>query len=149
MENTESCKKLEAVQEGGIQSSIHQTGHDTDGKDSGRGLEETVGRQKEGSRGKRRAVHLDNTKGKTYQPAENGAQQAVKSSIKNNTGFKCMYTNVDTITNKMDELNARIADTDPDIVGLKSNQRMHPGIYYHKRLILMVIQHFLTYLAEA
>ena len=45
-------------------------------------------------------MQLDNTKGKTYQPAENGAQQAVKSSINNNIGFKCMYTNVDTITNK-------------------------------------------------
>ena len=104
MENTESCKKLEGVQEGGIQSGIHQTGHDTDGKDSGRGLEETVGRQKEGSRGKRRAVHLNNSKGKTHQPAENGAHPVLKSSINNNIGFKCMYTNVDTITNKMDEL---------------------------------------------
>ena len=29
-----------------------------------------------------------------------------------------MYTNVDTITNKLDELCARIATEDPDVIGL-------------------------------
>ena len=56
-----------------------------------------------------------------------------------------MYTNVDTITNKLDEFNARIADSDPDIVGLteiKPNNAS--GTYSHRRLILMVTQHFLN-----
>jgi len=48
--------------------------------------------------------------------------------VQTNIGFRYWYTNVDTITNKMDELCARITLVEPDIVGLNQTKKMHPGI---------------------
>ena len=36
----------------------------------------------------------------------------------NTVGLKCVYTNVDSLSNKRDELNLLIADEHPEIIGL-------------------------------
>lgn len=70
------------------------------------------------------------------------------SSVQTNIGFRYWYTNVDTITNKMDELCARITLVEPDIVGLNQTKKMHPGIWYSRRLTLMVMLHLLILWVE-
>ena len=53
-----------------------------------------------------------------------------------------MYSNVDNVTNKMDELRARITVVDPDIVGLTEIKPKHPlGQYYLKNYISLVKHH--------
>ena len=59
-------------------------------------------------------MHVVNPEGQTHKSTEGPVEVQINNSI----GFKCLYTNVDTITNKMDELSAKISLIDPDIIGL-------------------------------
>ena len=40
-------------------------------------------------------------------------------------GLKCIYTNADTLVNKMNELRTRIANTDPDIIAITETKPKH------------------------
>jgi len=109
MEGVESFKKPEGSEEGREQVNLHQAGHDSDGTWHGREPEETVSGEKKRGRRQGSSVQLDDTQRKIDQPTE--------SRIKRNTvdGLTCMYTNIDCICNKMDELNAKIAELNPDV----------------------------------
>jgi len=54
---------------------------------------------------------VDNMKGQDC-PAEN------RTECRTVADFTCMHTNIDSITNKMDELNAIITEQNPDIIGI-------------------------------
>ena len=59
-------------------------------------------------------MHMVNPEGQTHKSTEGPVEVQTNNSI----DYKCLYTNVDTITNKIDELNAKISLMDPDIIGL-------------------------------
>jgi hypothetical protein len=63
-----------------------------------------TGRERRGS------AQVDNSKGKNRQPV-------VKNMVCCDS-FRCMYTNIDSLINKKDELVCRVHEPNPDIIGV-------------------------------
>ena len=112
MKSVKSFKKPEGPKEGREQVNLHQTGHDSDETWYGSRLEETVSGEEKRSRRQRSSVQLGDTQRKIDKSTEN---RRTRGTIDDLT---CMYTNIDSISNKLDELNVRIAELNPDVIGL-------------------------------
>ena len=112
MESTEIGKKLGNITGGDSQESIHNKGHDTNGESKGSRIKKAITGEEEKGRGIRRTVQMDYQEGKDSKPAER--------VLIDRKHLKCMYTNIDSLTNKKNELETRIcqAQHKPDIIGI-------------------------------